>query len=457
VLIDKPTEDESDADDAAARRMQDAPATQAAQSGRGPRDAGGPSRPIRDFFRKLGPGLITGAADDDPSGIATYSVAGAQHGTALLWTALLTLPLMGCVQMMCARIGMVTGQGLAAALRLKFPKWLIALATFALFAANTINVGADLAGMADSAQMLTGFNSRWSVPIFGIGITVASIFCRYDRIAHILKWLALALVAYVVTGLIIHPPWSQVLWKTVVPTWPRGHEMWGALVGILGTTISPYLFYWQSSLEVEEEKASGHKKIADRRGASSAQLMDRRIDVATGAFASNIVMYFIILTTALTLHKSGMTHIETSRQAAEALRPLAGNFAAVLFTLGVLGSGLLAVPTLAGSAAYAFAETFAWRQGLDERFMRARSFYLVFILSMGIAITLNFLKISPIKALYWSAIINGLLAPFLLTGILIVACNRAIMREQPSSMTSRIVVGVTAALMFGAAVGMFVF
>jgi NRAMP (natural resistance-associated macrophage protein)-like metal ion transporter len=418
---------------------------------------GSGDNPIRRFLRKLGPGLITGAADDDPSGIATYSVAGAQHGTALLWTALITLPLMGCVQMMCARIGMVTGQGLAAALRLKFPKWQIALATFALFAANTINVGADLAGMADSAEMLTGLSARWFVPIFGIGITLASVFFRYERIAHLLKWLALALVAYVVTGLIIHPPWWQVLWKTVIPSWPKGHEMWATLVAILGTTISPYLFYWQSSLEVEEEKASGLRKIADRRGASLAQLMDRRIDVATGAFASNLVMYFIILTTALTLHKSGLTQIETSRQAAEALRPLAGNFAAILFTLGVLGTGFLAVPTLAGSAAYAFAETFAWRQGLDERFVRARSFYLVFIVSMGIAITLNFLHISPVKALYWAAIINGLLAPFLLVGILVIACNRKIMRDQPSSMTSRIVVGTTTVLMFGAAIGMFVF
>ena len=416
----------------------------------------GSGNPLRRFLRKLGPGLITGAADDDPSGIATYSVAGAQHGTALLWTALVTLPLMGCVQMMCARIGMVTGQGLAATLRLKFPKWLIAIATFALFAANTINVGADLAGMADSAEMLTGFSARWFVPIFGVAITMASIFWRYERIARILKWLALALAAYVVTGLIIHPPWLQVLWRTVVPSWPKGHEMWATLVAILGTTISPYLFYWQSSLEVEEEKASGHKKIADRRGASLGQLSDRRIDVATGAFASNVVMYFIILTTALTLHKSGVTNIETSRQAAEALRPLAGNFAAILFTLGVLGTGFLAVPTLAGSAAYAFAETFAWRQGLDERFVRARSFYFVFIVSMGMAITLNFLKISPIKALYWAAIINGLLAPFLLVGILIIACSRTIMRDQPSSMISRIVVGVTAVLMFGAAIGMFV-
>ena len=248
-----------------------------------------------------------------------------------------------------------------------------------------------------------------------------------------------------------------MLWKTVVPTWPKDHEMWAALVAILGTTISPYLFYWQSSLEVEEEKASGHKTIAARRGATAAQLTDRRIDVGVGVFASNLVMYFIIFTTALTLHKSGMTQIETSRQAAEALRPLAGNFTALLFALGILGAGFLAVPTLAGSAAYAFAETFAWRQGLDERFVRARSFYLVFIVSMGMAVALNFLHISPIKAMVWAAIINGLLAPFLLAGILFIACDKAIMREQPSSMISRIVVGVTVLLMAGAAIGMFVF
>ena len=413
--------------------------------------------PVRQFLRKLGPGLITGAADDDPSGIATYSVAGAQQGTALLWTALLTWPLMGCVQMMCARIGMVTGKGLAAALRLKFPKWLIALTTFALFAANTVNVAADLAGMADSAEMLTGLNARWYVPLFGIGITVASIWCRYEQIARILKWLAFSLLAYVVTGLIIRPAWPEVLWSTVTPIWPKGHEMWSTLVAILGTTISPYLFYWQSSLEVEEEKASGHKKLADRRGATLPQLADRRIDVATGTFASNFVMYFIILTTGLTLHKAGVTQIETSRQAAEALRPLAGNFAAILFTFGVVGTGFLAIPTLAGSAAYAFAETYAWRQGLDQRFPRARSFYVVFIVSMAIAIMLNYMNVSPIKALFWSAVINGVLAPFLLVGILVIACNRSIMRGQPSSMTTRIVVGIATVVMFGAAVGMFVF
>ena len=364
---------------------------------------------------------------------------------------------MGCVQFMCARIGMVTGRGLAATLRLKFPKWSIAVATFFLFAANTINVGADLSGMADSAEMLTGLNSHWFVPLFGIAITAASIWCRYEQIARILKWLALALLAYVVTGFIIRPDWSKVLWNTIIPTLPKGHAMWGTLVAILGTTISPYLFYWQSSQEVEEEKSHGRKKVTDRRGATGREIADRKLDVGSGTFASNFVMYFIILTTALTLHKSGVAEIETSRQAAEALRPLAGNFAAILFTAGVIGTGFLAIPTLAGSGAYAFAETFSWRQGLDEKLLRARGFYAVFVASIGIGIALDFLNISPIKALYWTAIINGLLAPFLLVGILIIASSRKIMRGQPSSITSRIVVGFTALLMFGAAIGMFVF
>ncbi|MEA3208600.1 MAG: hypothetical protein QOE70_1657 [Chthoniobacter sp.] len=419
----------------------------------------GPSKskhPITGFLRKLGPGVITGAADDDPSGIATYSVAGAQHGTALLWTALITWPLMGAVQMMCARIGMVTGRGLAGTLRKTFPKQVVVLATLALFVANTVNVGADLAGMADAGEMLTGINSHWLVPLFGIAIAGASIRCRYEQIARILKWLALALFAYVVTGLMIRPDWRPVLGATFIPTLPKGHEMWATLVAILGTTISPYLFFWQSSQEVEEEKTHGRRRVTQRRGATPQEILDRKIDVATGTFFSNFVMYFIILTTALTLHKAGQ-QVETSRQAAEALRPLAGNFAAVLFTFGVIGTGLLAIPTLAGSAAYAFADTFGWRQGLDERFGRAHAFYAVFIASIGIGIVLDFLNISPIKALYWTAIINGLLAPFLLLGILIIACNRAIMREQPSSLMSRIVVGVTTLLMFAAAIGMFVF
>ena len=412
---------------------------------------------VHRFFSSLGPGLITGAADDDPSGIATYSVAGAQLGTALLWTAFVTWPLMGAVQMMCARIGMATGKGLAGALREKFPKPLIVIAAVALLAANTINVGADLTGMADAANMLTGINSHIYVLLFGVGIAFATIRFRYQQISNILKWLALSLFSYVITALIVHPRWTTVVHATFVPSLPKGHDAWATLVAILGTTISPYLFFWQSSMEVEEKKAAGRRILVVRRGATEDEITNRKLDVGAGAFFSNVVMYFIILTTALTLHAHGITKIETSRQAAEALRPFAGSFAATLFTIGVLGVGLLSIPTLTGSAAYAFAETFRWKQGIDAKFKTARSFYTVIILSTVIGIVLDVAHVNALKALFWTAVINGLLAPFLLVGILIIACDRKIMRNQQSSFLGRTVVAVATLLMFGAAIGMFVF
>jgi Mn2+/Fe2+ NRAMP family transporter len=364
---------------------------------------------------------------------------------------------MAAVQMMCARIGLVTGNGLAGALRAKFPRRLIAIAALALLIANTINVGADLSGMADAAQMLTGLNSHFFVVFFGIAIAFATIRFRYHQIANVLKWLALSLFAYVLTAIVVRPDWTTILRDTFLPTWPKGHEAWATLVAILGTTISPYLFFWQASQEVEEEKAMGRRMRVRRQGATSREIKDRKLDVGVGTFFSNLVMYFIILTTALTLHTHGVTNIETSRQAAEALKPLAGTFAATVFTLGIIGVGLLAIPTLTGSAAYAFAETFHWRQGLDQKFKAARAFYGVIILSTVIGITLDFAHINPVKALFWTAVVNGLLAPFLLVGILIVACDVKIMMHQPSSLLGRLVVGVTTLVMFGAAIGMFVF
>jgi NRAMP (natural resistance-associated macrophage protein)-like metal ion transporter len=412
--------------------------------------------PVRRFFSLLGPGLITGAADDDPSGVATYSIAGAQLGTSLLWTAFITWPLMGAVQFMCARIGMVTGQGLGAAFGRKFPRPLIILASLALLAANTINVGADLSGMADAAEMLTGFNSHWFVVLFGLGIAFATIRFRYYQIAMILKWLALCLFAYVITAFIVGPDWKTVLHDTFVPSWPKGHDAWQNLVAILGTTISPYLFYWQSSQEVEHEKAMGRRMVRQREGATKREIIDRKLDVGIGTFFSNFVMYFIILTTALTLHAHGIKDIDTSKQAAEALKPLVGSIAYTLYTVGLIGVGLLAIPTLTGSAAYAFAETFKWRQGLDERFRGARYFYGVIILSTVVGIAMDFLGINPVKALFWTAVINGVLAPFLLIGILFVACDRKLMNGQPSLWVSRVAVAITMLAMFGAAAAMFI-
>ena len=408
------------------------------------------------MLKSIGPGLITGAADDDPSGIATYSIAGAQLGTKLLWTALITWPLMAAVQIMCARIGKVTGQGLAGNFKQLFPRWILLSFVIALLAANTINIAADLAGMADAASMLSGINSHWFVVVFALLISWATVRLHYHQIASVLKWLVLVLFAYPITAFVAGADWGQVLRATLVPSMPHSRGEWATLVAILGTTISPYLFFWQASEEVEEEKSAGQSTLALRRGATPQELDLRNIDVGVGAFFSNMVMFFIILTTAITLNRHGIMNIETSRQAAEALRPLAGNFAATLFTLGIVGVGFLAIPTLAGSAAYAFAETLGWSQGLNKKLRQARWFYALILVSTGVGVGLDFVGINPVKALYWTAVINGLLAPFLLVAILIVAANKKLMQGQPSSRLGWVVVAVTTIAMFAAGVAMFV-
>jgi NRAMP (natural resistance-associated macrophage protein)-like metal ion transporter len=408
------------------------------------------------ILRLMGPGVITGAADDDPSGIATYSIAGAQMGTSLLWTSVVTWPLMGAVQMMCARIGMVTGEGLASGLLKKIPRWICIAFIIGLLGANTINVGADLAGMADAAMLLTGWNSHYFVIFFGCMIALVTVKFRYHQIAGILKWLVLSLGAYVLTAFLVHPNWSRVLHDTLVPGWPPDSATWGMIVAILGTTISPYLFFWQAAQEVEEEKAKGRRMIVMRRGATMNEILNRKIDVGIGTFFSNVVMFFVILCCATTLHLHGITQISTSKEAAEALRPLAGPFAAYLYTVGLIGVGCLAIPTLAGSAAYAFAETFDWSEGLDESFRGARQFYAVLIASIACGIAMDFMRISPIKALYWTAVVNGLLAPFLLIGIYLVATDAKIMKRQTSSGLSRVVVLLTIVAMLGAGVALFV-
>ena len=415
-----------------------------------------PSRWIRSLLRSLGPGIITGAADDDPSGIATYSVAGALLGTKLLWTALVTWPLMAAVQMMCARIGKVTGLGLAGNFRQRFPRWLLLAFVSALLIANTINIAADLAGMADAAAMLSGINSRWYVVAFAIAISWATVRLQYHQIANVLKWLVLVLFAYPVTAFVVGVDWNQVLRATFIPSLPHSRAEWAMLVAILGTTISPYLFFWQTSEEVEEEKSAGQSSLTQRRGATSQELRLRNIDVGVGAFFSNMVMFFIILTTAITLNKHGITKIETTRQAAEALRPFAGKFATTLFTLGIVGVGFLAIPTLAGSAAYAFAETLGWRQGLGKKLKQAHWFYALILISTGVGVALDFIGINPVKALYWTAVINGLLAPFILVAILIVASDKKLMQGQPCSRLNWIVVAITTIAMFVAGVAMFV-
>ena len=410
---------------------------------------------VRHFWRALGPGVVTGAADDDPSGIVTYSIAGGEFGTKLLWLAPLSWPLMAAVQNMCARIGMVTGEGLMSGLRLKFPRWLLAVACLALLVANTINIGADLTEMADAAEMLTSVNSHLWVVLFGGMIAWATVRLRYAIIANVLKWLALVLFAYVITAVKLSPNWLNVFRDTFIPSMPRGAHAWGMVVAILGTTISPYLFFWQASQEVEEEKALGRDTIVARRGATAIEIGRRKVDVGVGTFFSNMAMYFIILTTALTMHAHGSPVPTSSREVAETLRPLAGNFSALLFTLGILGTGALAIPTLAGSAAYAFSELFGWRQGIDEHFRGAPAFYGVVLLAVAAGVTFDFANFNSLKLLYATAVINGVLAPFLLTGILFAASDRKLMNDQPSSRLSLGIVGCTTVVMFGATVAMF--
>jgi Mn2+/Fe2+ NRAMP family transporter len=335
-----------------------------------------PSRWIRALLKSLGPGIITGAADDDPSGIATYSIAGAQLGTKLLWTALLTWPLMAAVQMMCARIGKVTGQGLAANLKQRFPKWLLLAVVIALLIANTINIAADLAGMADAASMLSGINSRWFVVVFALLISWATIRLQNTGSRSVLKWLVLVLFAYPITAFVVGADWGQVLRDTLIPSMPHSQERMGDAGGDPRHHNQPVSFFWQASEEVEEEKAAGQSSLASRRGATPEELELRNIDVGVGAFFSNMVMFFIILTTAITLNRHGIMNIETSRQAAEALRPFAGNFARPCSHLVIVGVGFLAIPTLAGSTAYGFAETLGWRQGLNKKLTARAGFTL---------------------------------------------------------------------------------
>ncbi|HYS18409.1 MAG TPA: Nramp family divalent metal transporter [Candidatus Binatia bacterium] len=411
--------------------------------------------PLVRYFRLLGPGLVTGASDDDPSGITTYSVAGASLGYGMLWTALATLPLMAAVQLICARIGLVTGRGLAGVIRRHYPRPFLYTACLLLLVANVFNIAADLAGMADAARLITGVPSLVSVPVFGLAILLVTVYSTYARFAQYLKWLTGVLFAYIVAAFLAKPDWRQVAVATVVPSLRWDALYVTTLVAVLGTTISPYLFFWQASQEVEEEKARGKRTVTQRRGATAHELRDARLDVFTGMFFSNLVMYFIMLATGATLYRAGGSEIETARQAAEALRPLAGDGAYLLFTLGLMGTGLLAVPVLAGSASFAVAEVFGWRSGLDLSPRRGRRFYLVFAGAVATGMLLNLAGTNPIRMLFLCALLNGLLAPPLLLLVMLVSNNRAIMGEHANGpwlnllgWSATIVMSVAAAAFF---------
>lgn len=408
------------------------------------------------FFRKLGPGLITGAADDDPSGIATYSQAGAAFGYGLLWTALISLPLMISVQLMCSRIGVVAKEGLGSALKEHYPKWLLWLACVLLIVANVLNIAADLGGMAAGAALLTGLPRVIFVPVFAALILMLLIYASYEAMTHVLKWMALALFAYLISGALAHPSWLKVMSGTFIPAvrWDKQYLL--TIVAILGTTISPYLFFWQASQTAEHEQHIAARFPLRRRRATTRELKDASVDTYAGMFVSQIIMYFIILTAGATLHRAGVTDVQTADQAAMALRPVAGPLAYWLFALGIIGTGMLAVPVLAGSAAYAVAEAAGWGRGMDEKPSAAREFYGVMAVSMVVGMILALTGFNAIKLLLWSAVVNGLLAPPLIIIILLVCNNKEIMGDHRNGAVLNTLGGIAAVLMSVAAVALVV-
>jgi NRAMP (natural resistance-associated macrophage protein)-like metal ion transporter len=378
-------------------------------------------------LRRLGPGLITGAADDDPSGIATYSQVGAQFGYGLAWTMLFSLPFMIIIQEISGRIGAVTGRGIAENLRRHYRPWVVGSIVVLLLVANVINLGADLGAMGAAVALLLGGNSRLYTVAFGILCVLAEVFLSYAAYAGFLKWLTVSLFAYVAVALTTHVPWSRALLATIVPHLSFGAGQAMALVGVLGTTISPYLFFWQAALEVEDRLKRKALPLCLTPKLAASQFGRIRTDTVVGMVVSNLIAICIIYATAATLNATGVTTIQTSAQAAEALRPVAGAFTFAVFAAGIIGTGLLAVPVLAGSAAYALSEAFRWREGLDERWFQAKSFYGAIAASTVAGIGLNFTSLDPVKALYWSAVVNGVLAAPVMAVIMLIGANGRIM------------------------------
>jgi len=383
---------------------------------------------MRDWARQLGPGLITGAADDDPSGIATYSQAGAQFGFLTLWTVVFTYPLMVGIQMVSARIGRVTGHGLASNIGRNFPRPVVYGIVLLLIVANTINIAADIAAMGEALQLIIGGPSHVYVVVFGVASLLLQVFLTYQRYVRYLKWLTLALLSYVVLVLTIDIPWREVAAHSLTPHFALTAEYLTVIVAVFGTTISPYLFFWQASQEVEEldaDPAAG--ALAQAPEGAEEHLRRIKIDTYLGMAFSNIVAFCIILGTAATLNAAGITDIQTSAQAAEALRPLVGDFAFLLFALGIIGTGLIAVPVLAGSAAYAVTEVFEWRRGLDLQLLEAREFYTIIALATLGGVALDFSPIDPIRALFWSAVVNGVIAVPIMVVMMLLADDAKVM------------------------------
>ena len=416
-------------------------------------------RGISGFVHLLGPGLITGASDDDPSGIGTYSQVGSQFGYGLLWLALFTFPLMSAVQELCARIALQTGVGLGASLRRKFPRWLVGIAILGLLAANTFNVGADLGAVAAAGSLLSdgALHALWLVVPVAVLIIGMQVFATYATIFKIFKWLTLALFAYVITAFFAHPPLLEVLRATIIPHVELSKDFVVALVAVLGTTISPYLFFWQASSEVDElAQAGAANPERGRRGLRLSELRAARTDVVIGMAFSNLVMYFIILTSAAVLHAHGKTGVQTADQAAVALAPLAGPFAFIVFSVGLIGAGLLAIPILTGSATYAIKDFFGFGGSLASKPRQRPTFYLILTLATVAGVAMNFIHLDPIRALFIAAVINGVVAPPLLLLIVLLGLDRAVMKRYVSGNVSLALTGMATVLMAAAAITMFV-
>ena len=406
---------------------------------------------------RVGPGLVTGVADDDPSGIATYSQAGAQFGLNMLWTMPLTFPLMAAIQSMCARIGRVTGKGLAANIKATFPPIVLRGVVALLLVANVLNIAADVAAMGEVAELALGLNKHAMTTFFVVGTLLLQVFVPYHRYVSFLKWLTLSLLAYAAVLFTVRVPWAQVALHTVWPTFTPNAAAAAVIVGIFGTTISPYLFFWQASQEVEDMQAQPNAAplVRDAR-AARAELRRIRWDTWSGMFYSNITAYFIILATAVTLNVAGVAQIETAAQAAGALRPLAGDFAFLLFASGIIGVGLIAVPVLAGSGAYALAETMGWNSGLEHKVKDARGFYGILVVSMVVALGIHNSPYGAMQTLFWSAVINGFVAVPLMIVIILLASKKSVMGAFTAGRSIVFLGWIATALMAAAAVRMFV-
>jgi Mn2+/Fe2+ NRAMP family transporter len=421
---------------------------EAAAAARAPVVADAPPKQRQSRWSWLGPGVLTGASDDDPSGIGTYAQAGAAFGTGMLWVMLFTFPLMTVVQIISAQVGRATGRGLAANLAKITPRWLLIPLMVLLFATNAVNIGADLAAMGEAATLLLPGHAAWYAFGFGVVSVVLQIAVPYSRYVNLLKWLTISLLAYVATALTLDVPWREVLVHTVVPHITMTKEFATMLVAVLGTTISPYLFFWQSAQEAEEQRADPREqplKVAPEQ--AGRQLKRVRMDTVVGMAVSNSIGFFIILTSALTLHAHGKADIQTASQAAEALRPFAGHWAFAIFTLGIVGTGLLAVPVLAGSAGYALSESLAWRRGLERPFHAARGFYMVIAIATAAGIALPALHINPVRALVISAVLNGVISVPLLAAIMITASSSSVMGDFSIGRTLRVLGWITTAVM----------